>query len=293
MVREQKAAGYDFLKIHPGVSRAGYDAMVEEARAAGISFAGHVPEDVGLARILEARQVTVDHLDGYLPLLVREGTSTSDGGFFGFGLIDSVDDARIPVIARRTREAGVWNVPTDSFPRHLLSPTISTDELMQREELRYVPAAMRAEWRTMRGNIQGGNGYTPARARRYLEVRAKLIKALHDDGAGLLLGSDAPQWFNPPGFSLLRELEYMVDAGLTPYQALAMGTINVAQFLGRSDEFGSVQPGRRADLILLEANPLADVSNVRRRAGVMLGGRWLPEAQLQEGLAAIARRYRD
>jgi imidazolonepropionase-like amidohydrolase len=85
----------------------------------------------------------------------------------------------------------------------------------------------------------------------------------------------------------------MVDAGLTPYQALAMGTINVAQFLGRSDEFGSVQPGRRADLILLEANPLADVSNVRRRAGVMLGGRWLPEAQLQEGLAAIARRSRD
>lgn len=291
MVREQKAAGYDMLKIQTGLDRARYDAIVETARQQGINFAGHVPEAVGLARALDAGQATVDHLDGYVPMLVS-GRTTAGGGLFGFDLTDTVDPARIPEIARRTREAGVWNVPTESLPRHLLLPSPTTDEMMVREELRYVPAQMRAQWRAMRTNFQSGPSYSPERARRYLDVRARLIKALHDAGAGLLLGSDAPQWFNVPGFSLLRELRYMVDSGLTPYQALAMGTTNVARFLGKPDEFGTIAPGRRADLILLEANPLADIDNVRRRAGVMLNGRWLPEAELQKGLAAIAERYR-
>jgi imidazolonepropionase-like amidohydrolase len=291
MVREQKAAGYDMLKIHPGLDLARYDAIVGTAREVGIPFAGHVPDGVGLARALEAGQATVDHLDGYVVLMAGKGPGT-DGGLFGMSVVDSIDDGSIPEIARRTREAGVWNVPTNSLPRHLLQASPSLDDMMAWEEMRYVPAAMRADWRNVRGNIQEGPGFTADRARRYLAARDKMVKALQDAGAGLLLGSDSPQWFNVPGFALHRELRYLVDAGLTPYQALASGTANVARFLGKSEEFGTVAVGRRADLILLEANPLADVANVRRRAGVMLGGRWHSESSLRERLDAIATRYR-
>jgi imidazolonepropionase-like amidohydrolase len=97
--------------------------------------------------------------------------------------------------------------------------------------------------------------------------------------------------FNVPGFSLHRELRYLVQAGLTPYQALSTGTGEVARFLGTPDDFGTVEPGRRADLILIEGDPLKDVANLRRRAGVMIGGRWLPAAEIKAGLAAIAARH--
>lgn len=293
MVREQKAAGYDTLKIHPGLDRPRYDAIAAAARDAGITFGGHVPEAVGIERALEVRQATVDHLDGYLNLLLRDGASAGPGGFFGINLVDQVDEAKIPAAARRTREAGVWNVPTDSLIHHVLLPTPSAAEMEGRPEMRYVPRPMLAQWVEARAGFQGSPEYDPAKARRFAEIRGKLIKALNDEGAGLLLGSDAPQWFNVPGFSLHRELRYLVDAGLTPYEALATGTRNVAGFLGTPGDFGTVAAGRRADLILLEANPLADIGNVQRRAGVMLSGRWLPESEIQAGLARIADRYKQ
>jgi imidazolonepropionase-like amidohydrolase len=292
MVREQKAAGYDTLKIHPGLDRARYDAIAAAAHQAGITFGGHVPEAVGLARAFEAGQATVDHLDGYMDLLLHDGTQPGPAGFFGFNLADQVDEAKIPALVRRTREAGVWNVPTDSLIHHVLLPQPSAAEMEARPEMRYVPRPMLAQWKQARAGFQSSPDYDPARARRFVEVRGRLIKALNDGGAGLLLGSDAPQWFNVPGFSLHRELRYLVDAGLTPYQALATGTRNVARFLGTPDDFGTVAPGRRADLILLDADPLAEIGNVQRRVGVMLNGRWLPESEIQAGLARIADRYK-
>ena len=122
-----------------------------------------------------------------------------------------------------------------------------------------------------------------------MTVRRKLIKALHAGGAGLLLGSDAPQIYNVPGFSIHRELESLVAAGLTPYQALETGTRNVAVFFGTLPTTGTIEVGKRADLILLDANPLADVRNTTRRSGVMLRGRWLPKAEIEKRLAAIAK----
>jgi hypothetical protein len=294
MVREQKAAGYDTLKIHPGLDRARYDAIAETAREVGITFGGHIPDEVGLSRALEAGQATVDHLDGYMPLLVRAGVRTDgDTGFFGYKLAGAVDEKKIAETARRTREAGVWNVPTESLIDHLLLRELSAAELESREELRYVPRPMLAQWKKARSDLQGAPDYDPALARRFSEVRGRLIKALNDVGAGLLLGSDAPQIFNVPGFSMHHELRALVRAGLSPYQALATGTCNVSRFIGMPDAFGTVTAGARADLLLLEADPLADVANVKRRAGVMLGGRWLPESEIQAGLARIADRYKQ
>jgi imidazolonepropionase-like amidohydrolase len=116
---------------------------------------------------------------------------------------------------------------------------------------------------------------------------------LHAGGAGLVLGSDAPQIYNVPGFSIHRELEAMVAAGLTPYQALETGTRNVALFFGTLAETGTIEAGKRADLVLLEGNPLSDIRNTSRRTGVMLHGRWLSKDAIDTRLADIAKTMRN
>jgi imidazolonepropionase-like amidohydrolase len=293
MVAEQKAAGYDFLKIHPGLDRARYDAIVVAANEHGIAWAGHVPHEVGLMRALEAGQATVDHLDAYFPTLLRDGSMKADASpsFFGWNLADEVDEAKIRPLARDTQAAGVWNVPTESLIQHVLLPSPTTEDLAAREEVRFVPPGLRAQWAQSKDRVLRNPDYDADLARRFVAIRGQLIKALHDEGAGLLLGSDAPQVFNVPGFSIHHELRMLVEAGLTPYEALATGNLNVAKFLGEEDQFGRVAAGQRADLMLLDANPLDDVSHIRALAGVMLHGRWLPAAELQAGLEEIAARH--
>ena len=116
---------------------------------------------------------------------------------------------------------------------------------------------------------------------------------MHDAGVELLLGSDAPQIFNVPGFSIQDELRMLVAAGLSPYEALRTGTVNPARFFNAEDEFGTIAVGKAADMILLNSNPLADIANVADRAGVMVRGRWLPASEIQKRLAAIAGKYRE
>jgi imidazolonepropionase-like amidohydrolase len=115
-----------------------------------------------------------------------------------------------------------------------------------------------------------------------------LVRALHAKGARLLLGTDAYKRNVMPGFSLLEELRYFVKAGLSPYEAIKAGTGDAAKFLNQENEFGTVAVGRRADLILLSANPLDDVGNVTKRTGVMARGRWLSEEELQRRLRDFA-----
>ena len=122
-----------------------------------------------------------------------------------------------------------------------------------------------------------------------IAVRRRLIKALHAAGAGLLLGSDAPQVYNVPGFSTHRELETLVAAGLTPWQALETGTRNVAEYFGTLRATGTIEAGKWADLVLLDADPLTDIRNTTKRAGVMVRGRWLPQREIQTRLDDVAR----
>ena len=161
-------------------------------------------------------------------------------------------------------------------PLHLSA----VDSLMRRPELKYVPKQMIDQWGKQHAGIKQQMGADPEPGRRMLDQRAKMLEALADSGAKLMLGSDAPQLFSVPGFSLHREMEAMAAAGLTPYQILEAGTRNPAVYLGRDKEFGTVEVGRRADLILVDANPLADVRNVAKRSGVMLRGTWYPQTAL-------------
>jgi len=289
MVEEQKQAGYDLLKIHPGVPRAAFDALDATADRAGIPFAGHVPGEVGLNRALQARFASIDHLDGYVEALAGQGErfTPQESGFFGFNMIDRVDESRIGTLAAATRAAGVWNAPTQTLMEHLASPE-DPEQMAQRPEMRYMPAQTVAQWVQQKRNFTSGPNFTAARAQRYIQVRRRLIRALHDAGAGLLLGSDAPQWWNVPGFSARRELEYMVAAGLTPYQALETGTRNPAVYFGAQRAWGTVEEGRSADLILLDASPLQDIRNLWKQAGVMVRGQWLPQAEIERRLGEIA-----
>lgn len=275
MVREQKAAGYDFLKIHPGVPRPVMDAVVSAAADAGLTVAGHVPADVGLLHALELRQRTIDHLDGYIEALARTGAPASQ--WFGVNLMDHVDESRMPAIVQATKAAGTWMVPTEI----LLESTTSDEapEVMAKwPEMRYASPAQLAQWTETKRKMMAD---VPSAQRvRFIQLRRRLLKALHEAGVPFLLGSDAPQMWNVPGFSIHRELQVLVASGLTPYQALTTGTRNVARFLGTLETSGTVVAGKRADLVLLDANPLSDIATTSRIAGVMLAGRWMDRATI-------------
>src|SRR5690606_31857808 len=123
----------------------------------------------------------------------------------------------------------------------------------------------------------------------YLELRRKIIKACEEQGVGLLLGCDAPQVFNVPGMSTHHELQYLVDAGLTPYEALRTGTVNVAAFYERSADMGIIKQGAVADLVLLSANPLEDISNSKKIEGVMAGNNWLSKTYIDKTLKSLEK----
>jgi imidazolonepropionase-like amidohydrolase len=289
-VIEQEAAGYDFLKIHPGIERHVFDTLAATAQRVGIKLAGHVPLDVGLQRALEARYASIDHLDGYVEAMVRKDSPipAAQSEFFGLNLGEHLDTSRLPALVEATRRAGVWNVPTQVLLENLV-PGVDAEALARRPEMRYVPRGTLAQWAEEKNSLLTDTRSSLESVQATIEIRRKLIKALHTGGAGLLLGSDAPQIYNVPGFSTHRELESLVAAGLTPYQALETGTRNVAVFFGTLPSTGTIEVGKRADLILLDANPLMDVRNTTRRAGVMLGGKWLPQSSIDARLAAIQR----
>lgn len=289
MVREQKAAGYDLLKIHPGVSRAAFDAMAATAKEVGIPFAGHVPLDVGVHRAIEAGYASIDHLDGYLEALIRDGApvTSAQTGWFGLALVEHIDRAKLAPLARATRDAGVWVNATETLMQTMAGegqPAL----MLADPAMRYLPETTVNGWANSVRNLQNEPANTANRRADYLDLRTWLIRSLHEAGVGIILGSDAPQIGNVPGFSALAELELMERAGLSPFEALATGTRNVGRYLKEPD-VGTIAVGSRADLLLLDADPLATVANVRRQAGVMVLGRWLPKAEIDRRLAGFRR----
>ncbi len=294
MVREQAEAGYDLLKFHPGLTLAQFEAITEEANRIGIEFSGHISYPVGLERSLEAGKGSIDHLDRYMEFLAGEAADREDPPiiYFGYDLTPHVDEALIPEAARLTREAGVWNVPTNTLLVNVFDPDLSTDEMMAWPGMEYIRPQTAANWQRYVDNLRNGEDYDPAQARRFLDVRLQLTRALHEGGAGLMLGADAPQIFNPPGFSVHRELALLVDAGLSPFEALQTGTVKVAEYLGEDDS-GKVLPGHRADLVLLTSNPLESIPFHDRVAGVVSDGRFYSRTDLDRMLGEIRARVQE
>jgi imidazolonepropionase-like amidohydrolase len=290
MARDQKAAGYDLIKIHPGVPLDAFNALAKTAREVGIPFGGHVPAAVGVHRAIEAGYRSIDHLDGYAEGAVRDGATigAEGSGFFGTRITQHIDDGKIPALVQKTKAAGVWLVPTETlFLAFLSSEPI--EALMKRPELAYVPPDMRAQWENGLRGFRGGQQYpTPEQRTRLMAFRAKLLRQMQDAGVGILLGADSPQVLNVPGIATHQELAAVVKAGLTPYEALVSGTRNVARYFGTEKDEGTVARGQKANLIVLNANPLQDIARTMDRAGVIHNGVWHDRASLDRQLAALS-----
>ncbi len=282
-VRDQTAAGYDFVKVHPGLSSDEFEALAETANELGIPYAGHVPVASGLSTALRLNMATIDHLDGYFVALLPPGSHRSGGygGFFDVMLAAELESERIAEIAKATAVSGTWNVPTQTLVEQRISD-VPADDLRNLPEMKYMPRERVRAWVSRKEATLAERGFDPEIAALAVELRRKLILALHEAGAGLLLGSDAPQVFNVPGFSAHRELDALVASGLTPFEALQTGTTAVADFLGTNT--GRLEVGKDADLVLLDDNPFDDIRNSRRIHGVMLRGQWHSASQLAERL---------
>ena len=208
------------------------------------------------------------------------------GGFFDVLLANQVDADRIGALATATAASDTWNVPTQVLVE-LRVNDVPVETLRNLPEMRYMPAATVERWAEAKTATLSERGFDAETAALAIELRRTLLLELQRAGAGLLLGSDSPQVFSVPGFSIHRELEILVESGITPYEALRSGTAAVAEFF--DSRGGIVAVGRDADLVLLDADPLADISNARRIHGVMLRGEWLSAYQLK----ARIDRYRS
>jgi len=292
MVRDQAEAGYDLLKLHPGLTLEQFDAIADEANDAGIEFSGHISHDVGLERSLDAGQGTIDHLDRYMEFLAGNPEDREDPSiiYFGYDLAHDADVGRIEEAAEMTREADVWNVPTNTLMHNVFNPNLPTELMADWPGMEYLPPETVEGWINFVTDLREGDDYDAVQAERFLELRDLLTKALHDAGAGLMLGADAPQIFNPPGYSAHRELELLVGAGLTPYEALETGTVNVAEYLGEENEAGKIAEGYRADLIILDANPLETIPFHNRIMGVVSDGEYMSREEFDEMLFDIRER---
>lgn len=278
-VKQQHQEGWDLLKIHPGLSRAEYDAMAETANDLGIRFGGHVPEDVGIEHAIEMGQETMDHIDGYYRWLQQYEQPEWE--------------SRMQQIISKTKQAGVWIVPTQALWETIIGAA-DYDAMKQYEELKYIPPAVRQNYNNYVANNFGDQTEAERKeAVKQAEWRRKLLERMNEQEVRILMGTDAPQLFSVPGFSIHRELPHMVDAGMTPYEIIESGTVNVGAYFSNEDDFGTVSEGQRADLLLLNDNPLENITHLKNHAGVMVQGRWysrdMIDRKLQEIEAANAK----
>jgi imidazolonepropionase-like amidohydrolase len=290
MVKEQKTAGYDFLKLHPGLTKENFAAIVAAAKEVNIPFAGHVSFDVGVWRAIDAGYATIDHLDGFVESLVPgiENMKEQETGLFAMYIADKADEAGITKLMAALGKKGIWVVPTQALAERWFHPAKDPEALGKEPEMKYMSSTTLNNWVNAKQNLMQNPNYKAATVNRLIELRKKIIVECNLNGVGLLLGSDAPQVFDVPGYSVHHELKYLVDAGLTPYQALKTGTANIGKFLHRED-LGIIKTGAVADLILLNGNPLKDINQTKNIEGVMLGNMWLPKNYISAELKKLEK----
>jgi imidazolonepropionase-like amidohydrolase len=282
MVEEQKKAGYDFLKLHPGLTPVTFGALAKKAKELDIPFAGHVSYTVGVWRAIDAGYATIDHMDGFIESLVPgiENITQTDAGIFGMFIGHRADINKAPALLKALKDKNIWVVPTQCLAEKWFSPE-DPEILVKAPELKYIKPGTRTEWVKSKKELLQNPKYNPGNITKFIELRRKLILACQQSGVRILLGSDAPQVFDVPGFSTHDELAYYVLAGLTPYQAIRTGTVNVGEFLGIKD-LGLIKPGAPADLILLSENPLQSIKATRMIEGVILNGKWLDKKSITD-----------
>ena len=312
VVDSLRAGGADFVKVYSSLPEDLFLDIVERSREVGLDVAGHVPAAVRARTASEAGMRSFEHLysvlEGcstdedrlladnvaFLDARVAGRSSTRDDRAWFERLLETQDDARCRLLLRGFARRSTWQVPTLvalSGVFRLRDPEAAADP-----RLAYVDPRVRAFWGLASYDETRSFGDTDwvLRQRRFERLKA-VVRMMAEEGTPLLAGSDFHPTvaFTYPGFSLHDELEQLVDAGLSELDALRTATLNPARYFGATDSLGSVQPGKLADLVLLGANPLADIRNTRSIRAVSLAGRWLPGDSLEALLAGVAARNRE
>ena len=265
VVRAQKALGYDQIKIYDGISKPVFDAAMATAKQLGFPASGHIPASVGFDGVLAAG-LNLEHLDKTVFAVTQH----------------ELDTLLIPTIVNKIKRAGVWVTPTlESMVQLSKIATGRFDSLLTRPEAVVAPEGLRTFWNTFSSRLRGNRTLPPnTRCNPWCEYQLRLAGALAKAGVPLLAGTDLPNAVLVPGYSLHREIEVMVEAGATPYQALVAATSGPARFFNQESDWGSIAVGRRANLLMLERNPLEDVDALNRPFAVVLEGRLIGEAEL-------------
>lgn len=292
-----KSEGYDFVKVYSRLPREAYFALADEAKKQGMVFAGHVPPSITAAEASDAGQKTFEHLYGVMLACssreaeltrafeeTRKEQNARDEALrqrVTEQLFDTYDPQKAAALFARFRKNGTWQVPTLTVNRamaHLDMESFTSDP-----RLKYMPAFIVSSWNPKTDfRLKNDTPATYARRKMIYQRELKLVKAMHDAGVGILAGTDTLNPYCFPGFSLHDELALLVECGLSPRDALLTATRNPAVFLGREKDLGTVETGKLADLVLLDANPLTDIQNTKKIIGVMRNGHWYDRPALQK-----------
>jgi hypothetical protein len=287
-VDEIKASGADFVKIYNGIPRDAYFALADEARKQNIPFVGHLPYGVRATEASEAGQRSIEHLDGIaIACSKREQSIIKElrplhylekMNFVGEAF-NSFDAAQCQALLAQFRRNGTWQVPTLTVHRGMAF--LNDGYFTSDPRLVYMSGEVRSRWRPE--NDFRFRRWRPAEFELHRQIFAadkKLVGILFRAGVPILAGTDAMNPFCMPGFSLHDELALLVESGLTSLAALQSATVRPAEFLGRAEEFGLITPGKRADLVLLSADPLVDIHNTTQIQAVWLRGKYFDRAAL-------------
>jgi imidazolonepropionase-like amidohydrolase len=286
-----KARGVDFIKIQSGVPRDAYLAIADECRKQKIAFVGHVPDAVPTAEAVRSGQRSFEHLIG-----IFEASSSAEEQFLKGGkspgrFLDTYDAAKERAFVRTLANRRVWQCPTLFWERGQW--LVDAIDVARDPDVAYAPTEWRqTTWPKWHASILKELDTDPLPVREaFVEHELLIVARLHRAGVPFLAGTDSPAGVGViPGFSLHRELERFVAAGFTPLEALQTATINAATFLGLRRELGSVEKGKLADLVVLDADPRIRVTNTRRINAVVAAGRYLSRADLDRLLAGVSER---
>jgi amidohydrolase family protein len=288
-VDDLKARGADFIKVQSYIQREPYFAVVDEAKKQKMVLVGHVPDALRASESSDVGQKSIEHFTGEF-----EGCSSAEDEFLKGPkgpkrFLDTYDAAKCATLIAQLARNHTWQVPTLVWERGQW--LVDVIDYSHNPELKYAPQSwQKKSWPDFTHDIIKDLDTDPvADRRRFVQKELDLALAMHRAGVRFMAGTDtAAAVAVLPGFSLHTELEYFVEAGLTPQEALRTATLAPAEFLGRTADMGAVEKNRIADLILLDADPLADIRNTRKINAVILNGRLLTRADLDKMLEKIA-----
>jgi imidazolonepropionase-like amidohydrolase len=290
VVDDLKAQGVDFIKIQSYIPRDGYFAAADEAKKVGLMFVGHVPDAVRAAEASNAGQRSIEHFTG-----VFEGCSTIEDelikGPKSLGRnVSTFDPARARTVIELMAKNQTWQVPTLAWEHGQW--LVDDIDLSHDPLTRYAPLVWRNKtWPMFVRSILEEMDTDPLPVRKqFFQMELDMTLAMFRAGVPFMAGTDTAAGVHIfPGFSLHQELVLFQQAGLTPMQALQTATLNPAKFMGRTADLGTVEKGKLADLVLLDANPLADIANTKRIRAVVLAGRYIGRADLDRMLRRVAQ----